>query len=425
MYNMEWVRDDVMMVFGMLAAGFHEEARTLLVKVLENSVGEDGRTIESSRWVGFAYAELDQNGQLLAGVSEYLAWTGDIELVKKYWETIRRAGDHPLMDVYMDKTIGMMHNRREFWERSDSFGFEDGYELAYQFWVSFGLEAGAGVAEAVADGATASRWRTAAVSIRRAMLEHPKFRLIEEGRLIKRRTLDGRWQRYVKPPNPESMPPGSPIGTLERPEAEPDTSETLPILWGMVDPRSGLARATMDAMERLWNQRWQIGGYARYNTDSEPDPPAPWPFASLFIARAYAELRDSDKVWRVLRWLADVHGGRSGGWFERYGPSITPPAPPVCMVGWNWAEVALLVVRHLMGFRPGQKSLTVSPFLLEGISGMSSGFRVRGSEVKLKLSRGTGAPSARVNGRAATLKQGRLEIPYPLPSATVTIDITL
>ncbi|MCK5573363.1 MAG: hypothetical protein KAJ12_11415, partial [Bacteroidetes bacterium] len=57
MYNMEWVRDDVMVALGMLHAGFYEEARTLLVKILDKSVGEDGRTIESSRWFGYDYTE--------------------------------------------------------------------------------------------------------------------------------------------------------------------------------------------------------------------------------------------------------------------------------------------------------------------------------------------------------------------------------
>jgi hypothetical protein len=426
MYNMEWVRDDMMVTLGLLHAGFHEEAKTLLVKALERSVGADGRTIESSRWFGYDLTELDQNGELLYALWAYFCWTGDEALIRKYWKKIALAADFPLQEVFWDQRSGMLHNQREYWERGGSgFGVEDGFELAYQFWVALGLEKAAGIARLIGKRDSARRWSAAAAKITSGMLQDPTFRLIENGALIKRRTRDGRWQRYMIPANRSSMPPGSPLATLEKPEMDPDTSVSLPIAFGMIDPSGPLAKATLESIERLWNQRWSTGGYSRYNTDSEPDPPAPWPFATLFLARAYSEMGDHEKVWRALRWLASVHGGKAGAWFERYGPSITPPAPPVCIVGWTWAEFALLFVRHFAGIRPEIDRLAIQPKPLKGIDRLRSTQKVRGADVELIVLSGTGKKGATVNGKEVRMIEGRIEIPYPKKGTSITVEIAL
>jgi len=417
MYNMEWVRDDIMVAIGMLQVGFVDEARSILVKILEKCVGPDGCLTESSRWSSTDYTELDQNGQLLYGIWQYACWTGDLALVKKYWKKIRLAGDYPLKSVFLDPRAGLIRNKREFWERNDSFGLEDGFELTYQFWVALGLSSCSELAAWVGDRNTADRWFKASQSLREHMLSDPTYRLIEEGHLIKRRTRDGRWQRTMIPPNRAAMPPGSPAATLAKPTCDPDTGNVYPIMFEMIDPKGGLSRNTLADLETLWNQRWDFGGYSRYNTDSEPDPPAPWPFASLFMARAYAEAGDSEKVWRVLRWLRTIHGGRSGGWFERYGPSITPPAPPVCIVGWTHAEITALIVHHLLGFRPGLHDLVIRPRLLDGLDRMSRTFAFRDMEVHLTVERATGTPSATVNGKSVAMEGGMLKLPYPKKNA--------
>ncbi len=425
MYNMEWVRDDVMVTVGMLHAGLFDEAKTILTKIFDRSVGVDGRTIESSRWFGFDYTELDQNGELLYGVWAYLCWTGDEAFVRKYWKKIELVAEFPLKDIFWDATARLVHNKREFWERSDSFGIEDGFELVYQFWVAYGLEKAADVAALLGKKEQAKRWRDASAEIRNAMLGDSKFRLIEEGHLIKRRTRDGRWQQFMIPPNRKSMPPDSPMATEEKPTCDPDSAEVYPILHAMVDPRSELARATLKYVDQLWNQRWDFGGYSRYNVSSEPDPPAPWPLASLLIAQAYAEAGNSEKVWRVIRWVNTINGGKSGGWFERYGPSITPPAPPVCVIGWTWAEATALVVRHLMGVRPGLENLVVRPILLEDIREMKGKMNIRGAEYTIALSRAKEKPYAVVNGKTMPLKNGELTLDYHGARKKISIEIYL
>ena len=424
MYNMEWVRDDVMVSIALLQSGMDAEAKTLLTKILEKSVGEDGRTFESSRWSGFDYTELDQNGELLYALWTYAAWTGDLELIKKYWRKIALAAAFPLGERFRDSEAGLMHNKREFWERNDTFGVEDGYELTYQFWVSFGLRHAAELADAV--GAPEGKyWRDTAEAIRTSILTHPKYSLVEEGHFIKRRARDGRWQRVMVPPDPSRMPPGSPMATNARPECEPDLGSVIPVMYGFVEPESGIALGTLRHCETLWSQKWDFGGYPRYNTSSEPDPPAPWPLATLFMARSYAETGNGRKFWQCVNWVRNVHGGLSGGWFERYGPSITPPAPPVCVIGWAWAEVTSLIVHHVAGVRPGLEALTIRPRLPEGVDRLSASFRVRGTGCSLSVRRTHLAPSARVDGRSVNVTKGALRVSYGelKPGATIEMEV--
>lgn len=420
MYNMEWVRDDVMVVVALLQAGMDSQAKVLLEKILEKSVGPDGRTFESSRWAGFDYTELDQNGELLYALWTYAAWTGNLDFVKEHWDRIIRIAAFPLQERFRDAGSGLMHNKREFWERNDSFGVEDGYELTYQFWVSFGLSHAADLARAVG-AAEENAWRKAAEEIRAAILTHPKFKLVEEGHFIKRRTRSGAWQQFMVPPDPSRMPPGSPMATNAKPSCEPDLGSVIPVMLGFVEPGSDIASGTLRDCERLWSQAWDFGGYPRYNTQSEPDPPAPWPLATLFMARAYAETGNWPKFWQCVNWLRNIHGGLSGGWFERYGPSITPPAPPVCVIGWAWAEITSLIVHHLAGVRPGLDGLTVRPRLPEGVDTLSGSFRLRGTDWKVSVRRTHGAHAARVNGRSVPLTNDVLLVKYAEAGAGPTV----
>ena len=424
MYNMEWVRDDVMMMQALSMAGFHDEARSILQKILSKSIGPDGCAVESSRWSGYDLTELDQNGQILYAAWLYLCWTGDVALIKKYWKQIVLAGDFPLLPVFRDAKSGLLRNKREFWERDDRLGVEDGFELVYQFWVAYGLEKGAAVARLVGDTKTAARWEKESSRLTETIMHDPVYRFMEDGHLIKRRTLDGAWQRYYVPPNRNTPPAGSPLATIEKPEGDPDTGALYPIIYGMLPPDSDVAKNTLRYMDVLWNQRWDFGGYARYNTDSEPDPPGPWPIASMLVARAALEAGDHERVWRSLQWIEGVHGGLSGAWFERYGPSITPPAPPVCIVGWAWAEIELFMVHHMFGFRPDLDGIDIRPKLPSGVDVVSSRFTIRGARVEVEVRRGASA-SATLNGKVAVMKDGAVRLPLPRTSAVARVQITV
>jgi hypothetical protein len=131
------------------------------------------------------------------------------------------------------------------------------------------------------------------------------------------------------------------------------------------------------------------------------------------------------KAWRALRWLNDIHGGKGGAWFERMGPSITPPAPPVSVIGWAWAELTTLFVHHFAGIRPGIDRLTIRPRLIEGIPELTATAAVRGGRIELAVRRGEGGVAAKVNGHPVEVVNGEISVPFPANGSTTAIEFII
>jgi hypothetical protein len=382
-YNLEWVRDQAHVAEAFIRLGDHGKARTMLARLVDEFVSPEGDTVDSGRSRPTSDVELDQNGELLLALRTYVDWTGDVELVESRWEKVRRIAAFPFTDPFLHPPSGLLHNQREYWERHGMHGIEDGFELMSQFFVAEGLMAAARLADELGHGADGERWKESAHALKRAIVDNPTYRLIENGHLIKRRGTNGVWQQSIQMESDFGLPEAIPLLQDGIHSLDPDASSALPIAHGFVDPKSEVASATLNHIEELWNQWWNGGGYGRYHASSEPDSPGAWPFASLFVARAYVETGEYEKVWRILRWLASTPGGASGAWFENDGPRIAPPYPQVGFTPWTWAEMITLFVHHLLGVRPDRDGITIRPRLLSGLAGMESSLVVRGYRLQL------------------------------------------
>lgn len=386
-YNLEWVRDQAMVVRSLVMMGDFDLARAMLTRLLVNFVTDEGDTVDSGRRRSWEEIELDQNGELLHALKTYVDWSGDSSILHEHWEKVHALAEFPLSDIFRHEASGLMHNFREYWERHAIHGIEDGLELTYQFYVSLGLSCAAKMARMTNRKKEAKRWEEEARRIKDVMLNHEKFSLVDQGRLIKRRAVDGRVQGEATAAHDVDLPEG--ISLLEKGPhyLDPDTSSMLPIAMEFIDPASGLARNTLAHMEELWNLRWEGGGYGRYHTSSEPDSPGPWPFASLFVARACLEAGDDEKVWRILNWLGNPTLSRAGTWFEFYGPRPVPPYPQVGITPWTWAEMICFFIHHLLGVRPDADEVQVRPRLLNGMEGVKSSIRLRDHTLHLEIRR--------------------------------------
>jgi hypothetical protein len=420
-YNLEWVRDASMAAAGALLAGHIETCEAMLERILTRMISANGAALDSSFHRPPETIELDQNGQVLCTLWTHWAWTGSEAIIRKHWPKIRAVADFALDPVYRDPRTGLVKNTREFWERSAPHGVREGYELAYQCWNIAGWQRAAEMARMLGDEESEKRWLEAAGLMRRSFLSDPQFSFIRDGRLVKRLQANGEQQVTLEPPQRDSMPPGMPLRVEPVSYCDPDASSVYPILLGVVDPNGAVARRTLDSMEALWNQRWEKGGYGRYHVTGEPDSPGPWPFASLFIARAYLEAGDSEKVWRTLRWLESAPGGRTGAWFEYYGPRPVPPLPPVAVIPWTWAEIVTLVVYHLLGVRPDSQGITVRPRLLDGLNDVSANLRVNGHALRLRIRKGMGREAAFVDGREVAWRNGAMRCARPTEDTAVEI----
>ena len=185
-YGNQWVRDSSNTALGAIHAGMFEVARSVLQKILTTMINQEGGTMVASAFEKPDMEELDQMGVLLHALKAYGDWTGDDSLVGEHRAALLAMIERPLQPQFRD-AMGMVHDRREYWERN----FADGYELIYQAYVALGLRDAAAMAPALGAEAQAGRWKQEADRILHAVLSDPTRSLVVDGRLIKRRTVTG------------------------------------------------------------------------------------------------------------------------------------------------------------------------------------------------------------------------------------------
>ena len=422
-YNLEWVRDQSAAVAAFVMLGDFDLARTMLDRLLRDFVTDEGDTVDSGRRRSVEDVELDQNGELSLAIKTYVEWTGDASILSAHRQRITAIAEFPLREVFRHEPSGLMHNRREYWERHSVHGIEDGIELVHPLFVSLGLSASADLARYAGWSDEAKRWGAEADRLKRAMLSDERYGLVHDGRFIKRRKVDGQVQWEADALPAANLPPGMPLDGPGPHFLNPDTSSVLPIALEFVDPRGELARKTLAAVEEIWNQRWDTGGYARYNVSSEPDSPGPWPFASLFVARAYWEAGEDERVWRILRWLGEKASPNAGSWFEFYGPRPVPPCPQIGIIPWTWAEIVALFIHHILGVRPGLNELRLRPRLPSGVDQAEATLSLGGHRLRIELRRArTGEDNTvTVNGTKKPYAAGGLHLPRPQADLHVKI----
>jgi len=413
-YGAQWVRDTSNTAIGAIHAGHLELARHALERILTTMINKEGVTMIAGSFDAPDREQFDQMGELLHLLKSYRDWTGDDSLIRSHRETLLPLIERPLQPVFRDDT-GMVHNRREFWERT----FNDAYELAYQMWVIQGLRDAADLAPSLGAEDREARWRQEADRILHSMLSHPTRALVDQGRLIKRRNVTG--EVALDAAGFPGFNPDVPLKTEKHNRIMPDATQALPIAMGLVDARSELARRTLEDLDHLWNARWSGGGYDRYNTSSQPDQPGPWPFATCFILRAEHEAGLFDRSRRSLEWLNTVQGGRVGFWFEEI-PSVRSQSRTAGIIPWTSGELALFVVRSLLGVRFEGRSVVLRPALYPGSPAVTADLRFRTGRLRIEIDGPgpiTGATINGVDGKPRT--DGSLVLPEDFASGTVVI----
>ncbi len=358
--------------------------------------------------------QFDQMGELLHVLRCYRDWTGDDSLIRTHRERLLALVERPLQPRFRDET-GMVHNCREFWERT----FDDAYELAYQTYVILGLREAAELAPCLGAEDRAARWREQADRIEHGMLGHPSRALVIEGRLIKRRNVTGAVADRLE--SFRGYLPDSPGSSERHHRLLPDASMALPIALGVVDARGDLARRTLDHLEELWNTRWSDGGYDRYHTSSQADQPGPWTFATTFILRAQHDAGRYDRSRRSLEWLNTVQGGRAGAWFEAI-PSIRSQQRTSGILPWTSGEIALFVVRHYLGIRFEAGAGVIRPALYPDSPPVTADLRFRQGRLRLTIDGSGPITEALADGRnIAVSLDGSVRLPKNFRQGSVVL----
>jgi len=402
-YGSQWVRDTSNTLLGLVHAGQFELARRGFAQVLEHMVNAEGNTMISGGFDNPDREQFDQMGELLHALKAYRDWTGDELLIRDYQSKLLAMVERPLRPEFRDQT-GMVHNRREFWERT----LDDAYELAYQTYVILGLRDAAALADSLGAADRAGRWRGEADRIQKAALESPGGALVEKGRLIKRRGVNGEVVRII---HFGASAADVPLRTESVNLANPDATLALPIAYGLAPPRSALARNTLDDLETLRDARWFGGGYERYHSSGQCDQPGPWSFASCFILRAQHEAGDFARSRRTLEWLNTVQGGRAGAWFEEI-PLARSQAATAGIIPWTSGEISLFIVHHLLGVRFEGSQLILKPALYPNSPPMEAELRFRHGRLHLEIPGAGATVFAQVNGRRVSPRSdGAIALP--------------
>jgi hypothetical protein len=387
-YGNQWVRDSSNTALGAIHAGMFEVARSVLQKILTTMINKEGGTMVASAFEKPDMEELDQMGVLLHALKAYGDWTGDDSLVREHRAALLAMIERPLQPQFRDAT-GMVHDRREYWERN----FDDGYELIYQTYVALGLRDAADMAPALGAEAEAGRWKQEADRVLHAVLSDPTRSLVVDGRLIKRRTVAGEVADSL--PTWAHFEPDIPSLTETYHRLNPDTASALPIALGLIAPRSAIASKTLDDLEPLWNARWSDGGYGRYNASSEPGTPGSWPLATCFVLRAQHDAGLYERSRRSLEWLNTVPGGGSGAWFEEI-PSLS--SHDAALIPWVSGEITLFVIYHWLGVRFEGGRGILRPNLYPGGPSVTADLRFHKGRLHLELDGSGPVITARVNG---------------------------
>ena len=410
-YGAQWVRDTSNTLLGLVHAGQFELARRGFAHVLEHMVNAEGNTMIAGGFDSPDREQFDQMGELLHALKAYRDWTGDDSLIREHRATLLAMVERPLRPGFRDRT-GMVHNRREFWERT----LDDAYELAYQTYVILGLRDAAALAEPMGATDRSARWLGEAERIQKAAFGLPAGACVENGRLIKRRSVTGEpvWTIHFG-----ASAPDVPLKTERVNLANPDATLALPIAYGLVPAQSALARNTLDDLEKLRDARWFGGGYERYHSSGQCDQPGPWSFATCFVLRAQHEAGQYERSRRTLEWLNTVQGGRTGAWFEAI-PLLRSQAPSAGILPWTSGEVSLFVVRHLLGVRFEGSQLILKPALYPGSPPVSADLRFRHGRLHLEIPGAGAIRSAEVNGRRmAPRKDGAIALPVDFAAGRV------
>lgn len=423
-YNREWVRDQAMAVVGLCQSGHFRIAGRMLRRLFREFVSPEGATMDSSMSRSHEESELDQNGALLYACAQYAAWTGEDEVVRTFWPLIKKLAQFPLSRTFRHES-GLLANAREYWERHALYGIEKGFEAAHHIWMILGLRAASELALMMDDRNFSRRWDLEARAIHKQLLHEGPYGFVHQGALIKRLGLNGRIQETIDPPSEGFLPAESPLSGTGPHYLNPDTSVALAVAEGLIQPDSSLARKTMQTMEVLWDQDWHGGGYGRYHIRSEPDSPGAWSFPSLFVARAYLEMKEYHKVYRILRWLGQTPGAQSGSWFENYGPRLSPPFPQVGITPWTWAEMIALLVHHLLGFRPQADHFRLRPRLLPDVEQIEASLPLRGHRVHVHIQQSRSGGKHRFHTEETILEQGEDFICIPYPNHDCRVDVQI
>lgn len=430
-YNAEWVRDSSCASLGPIFSAQFTLAHAILEHIISDLISPEGMAYGESQFYEPRRAELDQNGEFLHALWQYWVHARDDSLVREHWDKIVRVAEFPIGPDFWVEEASMLKSERDQRDRdAERHGLKEGFELSHQMWNSLGLRRAADMADHMGAPDLAQRWRQISRRIWDAALNHPTFRFIEDGYLMKRRLLDGSFQRYAQVIPyvhriDDSITRVYPRNRGRQGELEPDGSEAWPIALGMVDGDSELAHRTLLRMESMWNMEWDFGGYPLHHPGSDPTKKGSWPMIFYFVTQAALEARAYDTVRRNLDWILNTKDGRGYTWWEYRDADPQLQIDHGIAPWFSYGESIFMFIHHLLGYRPGPRNIQIAPHLLPEMKEVRARLRNGAHWIDLQIhNEGRYIGNGRMEGDAS-LTCHRESVLFDIPDEDIHVEIWL
>ena len=196
----------------------------------------------------------------------------------------------------------------------------------------------------------------------------------------------------------------------------------LPIALRLVEPNSALATNTLNEIEKLHNQRWWGGGYARYDTSCEINMPGPWGIAGALVLRGQHAGGMLDRSRRTLEWFRNVSGGNGGLYYEEMPLLAGSQQNWLGLVTWPTGELPYFIVHHYLGVGFEDGRLTMRPQLFSGSPPVKANLRYRQGRLRIEITSSGRVQTATVNGKAVKIRpDGSVVLPEGIESGVVVL----
>lgn len=334
-YNYVWPRDAAYIANAMDMAGYPEYSLRLFEfasKVMERDgyflqkYNSNGTLASSwhpwvSKYEGYLPIQEDETALMVWCLCEHYFTYGDIEKIARHYHHMVKPASGFLMR-FMDR--GLPRPSYDLWE--ERFGVHIHTVAA----VHAALKLTSRLAQEVGDTGYANECSDAADALYKATLE----KMVYDGRFVRRLYLDD--------------------GQL-KPDLTVDSAMLAPMLLGMVDVYSPVAKKSAEAVTS--KLATGMGGFARYEDDwymrtTKSGPGNPWVITTLWVAQykiLCGSAQDRLEAMRLIGWCSE-HALSTGVLPEQFDLANGKPTS-VAPLTWSHAELVRTVQLYL-GNRP-------------------------------------------------------------------------
>ena len=279
-YPFVYPRDAAIMTMALNLHGLHENSMAFYdyIAKVQRTNGEVFQRYNAGHPFVSQTGEADVTPIVIQGIYDTFLTSNDVTFLERLWNVTTEGVS--FIGSMIDPTVGLLHTARSVHEYN---GLEEGFEIWANSAAVRGLLDASRIALALHRQDSAEAWMSRGRSLWKAVTE--KLYDPITGVFLKNLRRDG-----------------SKV-------TAPDVAQVSPFYFGLTNDRSSLERTLAHLRRTLWNEG--VGGFNRFR-DFEVVPDwhwytggtrASWPLFTLWMAKLYRRLGDTDSAGRCMHFV--------------------------------------------------------------------------------------------------------------------------